>query len=100
MVLGMMGALFITVSTASIDTGVRKGKLHVHCAAGFFSCTLLAIFYNTALYWLVYNNTKNVSRTLLILKSLLMGVIVLIIIANESKKVESEGFWSDKDVYI
>lgn len=84
MILGIMGSLFLTVSTATLDTGVRKGKLHVHCASGFFIFTAFAIFYTTALYWIVYHNTKALNKTLLILKTIVAGLIVIMIFINSS----------------
>ena len=84
MILGIMGSLFLTVSTATLDTGVRKGKLHVHCASGFFIFTAFAIFYTTALYWIVYHNTKARNKHLLIIKTIVALIIVIIIVKNAS----------------
>ena len=42
-----MGALFLFVSTACIDTGRTFKDLHNECATGFFVTTILCCFYNT-----------------------------------------------------
>ena len=39
MILGMMGGMFLTISTATIDTGIHEGHLHTFCASGFFTFT-------------------------------------------------------------
>lgn len=100
MILGIMGSLFLTVSTATLDTGVRKGKLHVHCASGFFIFTAFAIFYTTALYWIVYHNTKALNKTLLILKTIVAGLIVIMIFINSSGIENIENIKSTKGVIL
>lgn len=80
MIMGMMGSIFLMVSTACLDTGYREGKLHNHCAAFFFVMSLFAIQYNTVLYWLVYNNTKGVDRTLLWIKTAIAIFLIIQVI--------------------
>ena len=80
MIMGMMGSIFLMVSTACLDTGYREGKLHNHCAASFFVTSLFAIQYNTVLYWLVYNNTKGVDRTLLWIKTAIAIFLIIQVI--------------------
>lgn len=99
MVLGMMGALFITVSTATLDTGERKGKLHVHCASGFFICTYFAILYNTAIYWVTQNKTRALNGRLLIWKTVIAGILAAMTIYN-SFSVGPDGLKSTKGIIL
>lgn len=82
MILGMMGALFLTVSTATLDTGERKGKLHVHCASGFFICTFFGILYNTILCCVTQYKTKALNQIWLGLKILVAGFLIAMEIYN------------------
>jgi hypothetical protein len=77
LILGMMGAMSLMGSTANIDTGIRNGSWHQRCAASFFLLTSLAIFYNTFLCWIIYEKTRDISRTSMAIK-VLLTVLMLI----------------------
>jgi len=80
MIMGMMGSIFLMISTACLDTGYREGKLRNNCAASFFVMSFFAILYNTVLYWVVYNNTKGVNRALLLIKTAIAISLVIQVI--------------------
>lgn len=46
-VLGIAGAMFLTASTALIDTGKHSTQWHVFCAVTFFILSVLSVWYHT-----------------------------------------------------
>lgn len=77
MVMGVMSGLFLMGSTANIDTGVRDGVWHQHCAAAFFLFISLAIFYNTFVYYSIYQNTNKISKFSMVLKAIFVVSMVI-----------------------
>lgn len=55
LILGIMGAIGLMGSTASIDTGKRNQKWHTTCASVFFLFTALAMLYNTIVATVMYH---------------------------------------------
>lgn len=64
-------------STANIDTGIRNGTWHQHCAAIFFLFTSLGMFYNTFICWVLYNKTRQVTFTSITTKLVLTALMIL-----------------------
>ncbi len=77
MVMGVMAGLFLMGSTANIDTGIRSGDWHRHCAQAFFLFISLAIFYNTFVYYSLYQNTKKISKFSMISKVIIVVSMVI-----------------------
>ncbi len=77
MILGMIGAMCLMGSTALIDTGVTRPKWHGHCAVSFFVATILALFYNTAIYWIVRSKIGKISKNNLNFKLVLLVLTIV-----------------------
>lgn len=77
LILGEMGGVGLMGSTANIDTGIRNGTWHQHCAAVFFLFTTLAIFYNTFIYWVVERKTSCIGKRSMNTKLLLVLAMLL-----------------------
>lgn len=72
-----MGAIGLMGSTANIDTGVRNGKWHQHCAATFFLFTSLGMFYNAFICWVLYSKTRQISGASMATKLILTALMVI-----------------------
>lgn len=77
LLMGMIGGMLLMGSTANIDTGKRNGKWHTFCASRFFIFTLLALIYNTVLYYIVHSKIGKVSTSNLYFKIALAAAMVL-----------------------
>lgn len=75
LILGMMGGMLLMGSTANLDTGKRHPKWHTFCASHFFIFTLIALIYNTVVYFLVQRKVKTVSVSNLYFKIALVAAI-------------------------
>lgn len=77
MILGVMGAMFLMGSTANIDTGITHPKWHGHCAVSFFVLTVLALIYNTVIYYIVRSKIGIISQSNLYFKLILLVLTVI-----------------------
>lgn len=53
-VLGIAGSMFLTASTALLDTGEHSTRWHVFCATTFFILTILSVWYHTCVSLVLY----------------------------------------------
>lgn len=102
LILGMMGGMLLMGSTANIDTGKRNGKWHTFCASKFFLLTLVALLYNTVLYWIVHSKIGKVNVSNLYFKLALVGALLLqlYISINYGLQMEAEEYFNSVDVII
>ena len=73
----MIGAMFLMGSTANIDTGRTHPKWHGHCAVSFFVFTVLALIYNTVIYYIVRSKIGIISQGNLYFKLILLVLTVI-----------------------
>ena len=71
-----MATFYLFGSTATIDTGIMDGKLHVHCAGMFFICSIYSIFYNVIVCCFVYYHTKKITTFSITIK-IVLGLLIL-----------------------
>lgn len=64
-------------TSATIDTGEYKNRLHVACAATFFIATIWASLYNCFLTTVVYLKTNMVSKSSIIMKVSVATMLVI-----------------------
>lgn len=97
-----MGGMLLMGSTANIDTGKRNGKWHTFCASKFFLLTLLALIYNTVLYWIVHSKIGKVNVPNLYFKLALVGAMLLqlYISLHFGLEMESEEDFNSVNVII
>ncbi len=77
-----MGGMLLMGSTANLDTGKRHQGWHTFCASHFFVFTVLALLYNTLLYFVLYCKTTKVSLPNLCFKLLLMVAFFIQLFIN------------------
>ena len=77
LICGIMGALFLTINTATIDTGIMNTPLHVFCAGNFFAFTLVANFYNGVLSVILYRKERIGSFGNTVMKVLMIIALVI-----------------------
>ncbi len=93
-------------STANLNTGRHNEDWHTHCASSFFIFTLIAQFYNTFISWVVYLNTKAISKNVLYAKTVLAAFVVIQIIYStqygqeRSFGLTDENLGNDVDKFI
>lgn len=66
--LGIAGAMFLTASTALIDTGISNEHWHTFCAGSFFIFNIIAVWYHTVVSVILYTKAKAGGQISVILK--------------------------------
>lgn len=82
LVMGIMGGLFLTMSTGLLDTGRHNPKVHGFCATAFFSFTFFAMVYNTFISWTLQNMTREFNTFVLTVKTIVTGVMICLFFLN------------------
>lgn len=77
LILGMIGGMMLMGSTANLDTGKQSSNWHTFCASRFFLFTVLALIFNTVLYYIVHSKIGKVRTANLYFKLVMLGAIVL-----------------------
>lgn len=96
LIFGIMGGMFLFVSTAAIDTGRTFDHLHNWCAASFFVFTILSCLYNTFINFILFSNTKIISKASFYIKvALTVAFIVQIAIGSKSGCFEHLGTYME-----
>jgi hypothetical protein len=85
LIFGIMGAVFLTGSTALIDTGKMNEHMHVFCAGNFFAWTLLANFYNGILGVILYRKANMGSLTTVVLKIVMLVALIIQVYLSQTK---------------
>lgn len=90
-IMGIMGAMLLMGSTATIDTGKMNDKWHDNLSTQFFVVTFLALIYNTVINWIIYIRIKTLKLPNLIFKTFVIGMLCVQLYI--SSRYESGFFW-------